>query len=119
MVDVSHSPALGYVQVVHQRDAATLLPIIQQHTKPNTEVHSDEWAAYNNVASLPNVSTHKTVNHSLHFKDPLTGVQHRKLLVQDKNHAQAYEGLPSTSAPVVPRRVYVARAPRKDSEASV
>ena len=74
MVDVSHSPALGYVEVVQQRDAATLLPIIQQHTKPSTEVHSDEWAAYNNVARLSNVSTHKTVNHSLHFKDPHTGV---------------------------------------------
>ena len=32
MVDTSHTPALGYVQVVPQRDAAALLPIIQQHT---------------------------------------------------------------------------------------
>ena len=74
MVDISHTPALGYVQLVQQRDAATLLPIIQQHTRPGTEVHSDEWAAYNNVSSLPTVSTHRTVNHSLHFKDPVTGV---------------------------------------------
>ena len=82
MVDISHTPALGYMQVVNQRDAATLLPIIQQHTKPSTEVHSDEWAAYNNMSSLPNVSTHRTVNHSLHFKDPVTGVH--------TNHIESY-----------------------------
>ena len=74
MVDTSHTPALGYMEVVQCRDAATLLPIIQQHTKPGTEVQRDQWAAYNSVSSLPNVSTHRTVNHSLHFKDPATGV---------------------------------------------
>ena len=62
------------MQVVAQRDAATLLPLIQQFTKPGTEVWSDEWSAYHNVGTLPNVSTHQTVNHSLHFKDPVTGV---------------------------------------------
>ena len=63
VVDISHTPTLGYVYVVYQRDAATLLPIIQQHTKPSTEVHSDQWVAYN-MSSLPNVSTHRTVNPS-------------------------------------------------------
>ena len=74
LVDTSHKPALGVMQVVAQRDAATLLPLVQQYTKPNTEVWSDEWRAYNNVGSLANVSRHQTVNHSLHFKDPVTGV---------------------------------------------
>jgi len=74
MVDTSHTPALGVLEIVHQRDAATLLPIIQRHTKPGTEIWSDEWAAYNSVNTLPNVSSHQTVNHSLHFKDPVTGV---------------------------------------------
>ena len=57
MVDTTHEPAIGVMRVVAQRDAATLLPII-----------SDEWRAYNSVGTLP------TVNHSLHFKDPVTGV---------------------------------------------
>ena len=74
MVDTSHTPALGVMEVVPRRDAATLLPIIVQHVKPGTEVWSDEWAAYNGVSTLPGVSAHRTVNHSLHFKDPVTGV---------------------------------------------
>ena len=48
----------------------TLLPIIQHHVAPGTVVWSDEWAAYNHVASLPNVSTHDVVNHSVEFVSP-------------------------------------------------
>ena len=59
------SPALGYKEVVPRRDAATLLPIISAHTAPGTEINSDEWAAYRTVHSLPNVSSHGVVNHSV------------------------------------------------------
>ena len=52
MVDVSTSPATGTVQ---SRDQATLHSIIQQHTLPNTVVHTDEWAAYGQMTSLPNI----------------------------------------------------------------
>ena len=70
MADTSVEPALGYVQIVPKRDATTLLPIIQHHVAPGTVVWSDEWAAYNHVASLPNVSTHDVVNHSVEFVSP-------------------------------------------------
>ena len=73
MVDVSHTPALGYMEIVPRRNAATLLPIINSHVRAGTTVYSDEWAAYNRVGTLPNVSSHATVNHSLHFVDPVTG----------------------------------------------
>ena len=73
MVDTSYTPALGYMEIVQRRDAATLLPIIPAHTAPGTIIHSGEWSAYNQVSSLPTVSSHSTVNHSLHFVDPVTG----------------------------------------------
>ena len=72
--DTSHTPALGYMEVVATRDAATLLPIIQAHVAPGTVVHSDQWAAYNQVSGLPPVAAHNTVNHSITFVDPATGV---------------------------------------------
>ena len=72
MVDTSQLPALGYMQIVNTRNAATLLPIINNHVAPGTIIHSDEWAAYNCTGSLSNVSSHSTVNHSVMFVDPAT-----------------------------------------------
>ena len=46
MADTSQQPALGYMQIVPNRTASTLLPIIQAHIAPGTTVHSDEWPAY-------------------------------------------------------------------------
>ena len=74
MVDVSHTPALGYMQIVSKRDAATLLPIIQQHVARGTKIYSDQWAAYRQVSTLPNVASHHTVNHSVEFVNSVTGV---------------------------------------------
>ena len=62
------------MEIVHRRDAATLLPIINDHVAPGTSVWSDQWAAYNQVSSLSNVSTHSTVNHSIEFVNVATGV---------------------------------------------
>ena len=74
LVDCSQSPVLGYMEIVQDRTAATLLPIIQAHVRPGTTVRSDEWSAYRRIQGLPNVQQHETVNHSLHFVDPTTGV---------------------------------------------
>ena len=74
MVNTSHQPALGYMELVANRDAATLLPIIQAHTATGSIIHSDKWASYRQVQQLGNVSQHATVNHSLNFVDPVTGV---------------------------------------------
>ena len=72
-MDTSSTPALGYMEIVQRRDAATLLPIINNHVAPGTIIHSDEWSAYRRVGYLPNVSSHSTVNHSLTFVAPVTG----------------------------------------------
>ncbi|KAL4121095.1 hypothetical protein QTP88_013669 [Uroleucon formosanum] len=54
------------------RNATILLAIIKEWIKPGTTIISDCWKAYN---TLNNEGyTHMTVNHSLHFKDPETGV---------------------------------------------
>ena len=44
--------------------------------KPQSEVHTDEWAAYGNMdLHLPQkVAVHRVVNHSHTFVDPITGV---------------------------------------------
>ena len=66
---------------VQQRDAATLLPIVQNFVRPGSIVYSDEWAAYNQLAASA-ACQHQTVNHSIHFVDPQTGA-----------HTQGIEGL--------------------------
>jgi len=73
MCDTSDTPALGVMKIVADRSATTLLPLIQQHVRSGTVVHSDEWAAYNRVQQLPSVGQHRVVNHSLHFVDPASG----------------------------------------------
>ena len=70
MVDCSSSTAKGYMELVPDRTAATLLPLIQQHVLPGITVHSDEWRAYSRVRQLPNVNAHGTVNHSINSVDP-------------------------------------------------
>ena len=77
--DTSQTPAVGYMELVPQRDAITLLPIIQHHVLPGTTVWSDQQAAYNNVGSLPGVAGHGVVNHSLHLVDLTTGVNTQKV----------------------------------------
>ena len=74
MVDTSHQPALGYMQIVPDRRVATLLPIIETHVANGSIIHSDEWRAYRQVSSLRPVTSHGTVNHSVTFVDPVTGV---------------------------------------------
>ncbi|KAF0724803.1 Uncharacterized protein FWK35_00027747, partial [Aphis craccivora] len=46
--------------------------VIKEWIKPGTTIISDCWKAYNTLNDEGYV--HMTVNHSLHFKDPVTGV---------------------------------------------
>ena len=50
---------------------------IQAHIQPGTTIYSDQWSAYG-IASIPGY-THKTVNHSQNFVDPVTGILNYQL----------------------------------------
>ena len=97
MVDTSVTPGLGLMELVAQRDAATLLPIIQQHVHPGTTVWSDMWATYSHVQHIPPVAQHQTVSHSIEFVNSATGVPyptHKIALEQSQNKNQENERLP-------------------------
>ena len=61
------------MQTVDKRDADTLLPIIQSVVQPGTIIHSDQWRAYYRIQEKLHLE-HATVNHSVNFVDPETGV---------------------------------------------
>ena len=67
---------VGAIEFVQNRSAEILLSLIKKYVKSGTEIHSDQWAAYEDISSIdvnpPFI--HKTVNHSKWFKDPITGV---------------------------------------------
>ena len=67
MIDTSIGPAVGYMRLVQDRTAATLMAIISAHVTPGTEVWSDQWESYHNVGTIPGVTAHHTVNHSVQF----------------------------------------------------
>jgi len=58
---------------VEQRDAATLLPIVEGCLLPGSEVHTDDWGAYRRLSRLPNARRHRVVVHAHNFVDPRTG----------------------------------------------
>ena len=71
--ELDAQPSRNYMQVVDQRNAETLLPIIKRVCKPDTIIHSDEWAAYNKLEEITGFQ-HDTVNHTFDFVDPKTWV---------------------------------------------
>ena len=70
-VEVGTPQRRGFLVPVDRRDAATLLPVLQQYVLPGTTVVSDCWRAYNTVGRLG--YQHLTVNHALNFVDPIPG----------------------------------------------
>ena len=62
---------------VDRWDAATLLPIIQQWVAPGSTVWTDMWGVYNQLQNMG--FQHKTMNHSLHFVAPNTGMTTNRL----------------------------------------
>lgn len=60
-----------FFEIVEDRSAATLVPIIKRYVKPGSIILSDCWKAYSSLKEEG--YTHLTVNHSLTFKNKETG----------------------------------------------
>lgn len=59
---------------VDDRSAETLEAIWSAYIRPGSIVYSDMWKGYRTWVMNTFAILHRTVNHSLFFKDPLTGV---------------------------------------------
>ena len=70
IIDTSIKPAVGCMEIVEKRDAATLLPIIGILFRKGCIIRSNEWKAYNQIQSLG--YTLRTANQSLNFVHPET-----------------------------------------------
>lgn len=58
---------------VEKRDSATIKEIIKKHVHSGSIIYTDCWKAYDLACDWLDFQ-HETVNHSLHYKDPITGV---------------------------------------------
>lgn len=77
IIDASRTIDNLYLQIVVNRKAETLLPIISSVVRSRSIIHTDEWAAYSGLSVLGFV--HKTVNHSKNFVNPITKVHTQKI----------------------------------------
>jgi hypothetical protein len=59
---------------VEDRSAAKLKQIILDHVLPGTRIYTDCWAGYQTEELAEIGMSHDTVNHSLHYVNPVTGV---------------------------------------------
>ena len=71
IVDTSTHPGKYYVQLVPDRSADTLIPILRNVCKDGSIIWSDEWRSYNNIEN--NNFEHQTVNHKFNFVNPIDG----------------------------------------------
>ena len=78
--------------IVERRDAHTLIPLIKRNIRAETEIHSDEWRAYNKLSK--NGYKHLTVNHKVNFVNPKTG-----------KHTQLVECLWCVNKKQIPNRI--------------
>jgi transposase-like protein len=58
---------------VENRNAQTMRDIISRYVNEGSIIQTDMWRGYNGVGEIGDYQ-HRTVNHSIHFRDPETGV---------------------------------------------
>jgi hypothetical protein len=62
-----------FVIPVKNRNTETITSIIERHVLPGSIIRADLWRGYSYLNSSDEY-THETVNHSIHLKNPVTGV---------------------------------------------
>lgn len=62
ITDNSTTPSLGYVEIIPDKKATTLLPIIRRVVRPGTLISTDEFSSYSSLQFDPNYM-HSTVCH--------------------------------------------------------
>lgn len=71
ITDNSTTPAIGWAEIVENRNISTLHPIINRVVLPGSKIVTDQWAAYNGLSNM-NDYQHLTVCHKYNFVDPTT-----------------------------------------------
>ena len=66
-----------FAYTISRRDSDTIIPIIQACVAVGTTIFTDKWASYNVLGTLG--YTHRSVNHSENFVDPVTGAHTQKV----------------------------------------
>jgi hypothetical protein len=64
---------LLFAEVVPDRTAVTIENVLSRHVAEGSIIHTDCWRGYSSISSRFNIE-HRTVNHSLWFTDPHTGI---------------------------------------------
>lgn len=94
---------LGWIQLVDNRDANTLLPIISSWCLPGSIVVSDGWAAYNRISELG--FEHRVVIHENNFVDPITGVHTNNVEAYWQRCKRKFKKIYGTSRALLPSHI--------------
>ena len=92
LVDTSLTPALGYMEIVQNRQATTLLPIIQNHVAPGTE----SLPCYSSFAKCSKSRNSQSLHHIFRSYYRSAYTTHRIILESCKNKAQRVSQPPDT-----------------------
>jgi hypothetical protein len=75
--------------------------LIQRVVKPGTIIHSNQWKVYHNISSRLQLS-HGTVNHSLNFVDPATGIHTQAIESYWAKAKQKFKEMKGVSSHLLP-----------------